>query len=357
MESQIADELLRAAIGAGSWQKAVDGIADLTFASRAQLVGVDNNKIVVFHYVTELDRKAFDEFDSIRGDDPFINPRWAVIEKTPELGVVGDFEYEQTYSILKSHDYLDYSRRWDIPFGAQATILKTPELRVFLNSLRTLSDGKSNEESRAVLSRIAPKVQNAIKLAQNLDFQGANLLSNAMCAMTKAAFICANDGKVITFTNIAEKIIRNGNLLKVENGFLKTPLPKNQSRIDLALKAAIETSKSQTFVLSSDISKDDNLVLDVNVLPHHTWDFSILPKLIITIREPQGRYSSDILMQMFDLSETEALIAVEFAQGKTREEIAIVRGVSIETIRTHLKNIFSKTGVNREIELMSKLVK
>lgn len=354
-ETKIADEFLRAAIGAGSWLKALEGVADLTHAARAQLVGVNKSKIVVFHYITEMDRRAFADFNRINGDDPLISPRWAVVEKAPELSVVGDIEYEQTHSKLKNLDYLDYAKRWDIPYGTQSTIIKTPELYVFLNSLRSNADGRSDEVSRNALARIAPKVRSAVQLAQNLENQGGKLLSSAFDAMAKPAFICGNDGKIISFTNTAEKILSAAKLLKIENGVLKSTLAMNQSSLEKSIKTALETNRSQTVVLKPASDLHDALILDINILPHHDWDFSILPKLIITIRTPAQQFSTQTLAQMFDFSQTESQIAALFAQGKSRQEIAALRGVSIETIRAQFKSIFAKTGVNREIELMAKL--
>ena len=53
----------------------------------------------------------------------------------------------------------------------------------------------------------------------------------------------------------------------------------------------------------------------------------------------------------FDLTETQARIALFLAEGGTVAEYAAAMGVSTGTVRTHLKAIFARTGVHRQAEL------
>ena len=52
------------------------------------------------------------------------------------------------------------------------------------------------------------------------------------------------------------------------------------------------------------------------------------------------------------LTAAEAKLAGIIAEGATIDAAAKARGVSRETIRTQLKAIFSKTGTNRQTELV-----
>ena len=53
----------------------------------------------------------------------------------------------------------------------------------------------------------------------------------------------------------------------------------------------------------------------------------------------------------FDLTLAQARLALFLAEGGTIGEYAEATGVKISTVRTHLKSIFAKTGVNRQTEL------
>jgi DNA-binding CsgD family transcriptional regulator len=53
----------------------------------------------------------------------------------------------------------------------------------------------------------------------------------------------------------------------------------------------------------------------------------------------------------FDLTETQARIAIFLAEGGTVAEYAAAMKISVATVRTHLKAIFAKTGAKRQAEL------
>lgn len=62
------------------------------------------------------------------------------------------------------------------------------------------------------------------------------------------------------------------------------------------------------------------------------------------------------LSDLHGLSRAEARLASLLADGISLEEAALVLHVSIQTVRTQLKSIFSKTGVTRQAELVALLL-
>ncbi len=53
----------------------------------------------------------------------------------------------------------------------------------------------------------------------------------------------------------------------------------------------------------------------------------------------------------FNLTETQARLAIFLAEGGTVAEYAAAMNVSVETVRSHLKAVFAKTGAKRQAEL------
>jgi DNA-binding CsgD family transcriptional regulator len=66
------------------------------------------------------------------------------------------------------------------------------------------------------------------------------------------------------------------------------------------------------------------------------------------------RFRQDVLaLQRFHgLTRAEARVATRLAEGMTVAEIARDLDVGIETIRSHLKQAFAKTGSGRQAELV-----
>ena len=66
--------------------------------------------------------------------------------------------------------------------------------------------------------------------------------------------------------------------------------------------------------------------------------------------------SIDLLRCHFGLTPAEARLALQLVAGETLRSAGVKLGISYETARTHLKNIFSKTGTRRQAELVVVLV-
>ena len=62
--------------------------------------------------------------------------------------------------------------------------------------------------------------------------------------------------------------------------------------------------------------------------------------------------SAEAIAAALDLTPSEARIVYGLAEGANVEQAAKMAGVSLSTARTYIKNVFSKTGVSRQAELV-----
>lgn len=70
-----------------------------------------------------------------------------------------------------------------------------------------------------------------------------------------------------------------------------------------------------------------------------------------TVRAP----SASLLDALFDLSPAEARVARSLTEGESVAEIALRTGVSEANVRSQVKAILHKTGLNRQAELVGLL--
>ena len=61
--------------------------------------------------------------------------------------------------------------------------------------------------------------------------------------------------------------------------------------------------------------------------------------------------SAGVIQGLFDLTAAETKVAQMIANGDTVEGIATNAKISQETVRSHLKSVFSKTGTSRQASL------
>jgi DNA-binding CsgD family transcriptional regulator len=63
----------------------------------------------------------------------------------------------------------------------------------------------------------------------------------------------------------------------------------------------------------------------------------------------------ELVQSLFDLTPAEARVARSLASGETVETIAADGGVSLSTVRTHVRGILAKTGCDRQVEVVALL--
>ena len=78
--------------------------------------------------------------------------------------------------------------------------------------------------------------------------------------------------------------------------------------------------------------------------------------LIVTDPEHERRARTDELRRRFGLTPAEAAVALEIVRGDGREATASRLGIGTTTVRSHLSQIFEKTGVRRQAELVRVLL-
>ena len=66
--------------------------------------------------------------------------------------------------------------------------------------------------------------------------------------------------------------------------------------------------------------------------------------------------SIELLRSHFGLTPAEARLALHLVAGETLRSAEVKLSISYETARTHLKNIFNKTGTSRQAELVIVIV-
>ena len=77
--------------------------------------------------------------------------------------------------------------------------------------------------------------------------------------------------------------------------------------------------------------------------------------LVLVRRSPARAAGSP--SERFDFTATETQVAERLAKGLTVREIAQQLGISIETVRCHLKQAFVKAGVHRQAELVAVMLR
>jgi DNA-binding CsgD family transcriptional regulator len=75
--------------------------------------------------------------------------------------------------------------------------------------------------------------------------------------------------------------------------------------------------------------------------------------VLVFVVDPARRTSIPVaqMMDAYGLTQAEARVALTSSSGSTIDETARLLGLSPNTIKTHLRRVFAKTGTGRQAEL------
>lgn len=98
--------------------------------------------------------------------------------------------------------------------------------------------------------------------------------------------------------------------------------------------------------------EDGQMPLTVSAV-YHDCSNQIAPHFSLVLSDPtRMRATANGIAAALKLLPSEARVVLGLAEGGSVEEAAAAAGVSVSTARTYLKNVFQKTGVSRQAELV-----
>ena len=83
------------------------------------------------------------------------------------------------------------------------------------------------------------------------------------------------------------------------------------------------------------------------------------PAALVFVSDPEQQMAApaDLLRRLYGLTRAEARLAALLLQGRDLPEAGAELGVTLHTVRTHLKAVLAKTGAARQAELVRILLR
>lgn len=355
---ELAAAFYRAAFGVEEWSMALGQFAAATRSSHGQLIGIGAEKRISLNVVTDIDPQHASDLDSIEGGAPHVNPHVAAASKARVLETVWEKDLRAAAAHLKTDDYFDFERKWNVPFGCQTTLIDDADGLVGLQLLRSASDGPSTDEMRAEFALMAPHVQAAVQIASSIETRAQNLMLDSIEACAGYMFLCDQDGRLLACTTAAESLLSSGGPLQVSEGRIGPADRKSAAGFMALLRRQIHATADLSLppqgriLVENPAQPERPLTIYVTTLPVGVR-LAFRPRVVLVARFETLRSTPSVLLTSFGLTPAEVELVVSMADGASREEIARSRGRAVGTVRNQLKSIFSKLGVSREAELVA----
>jgi DNA-binding CsgD family transcriptional regulator len=178
--------------------------------------------------------------------------------------------------------------------------------------------------------------------------------AGALDAYAFGIVICDADRNVQFVNGAAEAMARDGaGLLLLASRRLGALVPSEGFALARRIREAASCGRGGAIRLTGRSGAMALLGL-VTPLPRRLGESGGAGHALISLRATEDRpaLSEATLAAMFGLSPAQASIALAIFSNRTPEEIALERGVRITTLRSHLAEIFARTGVENQRELV-----
>jgi DNA-binding CsgD family transcriptional regulator len=239
----------------------------------------------------------------------------------------------------------------------------------FLSIVRSRRAGPPSPNELALLERLMPHLQRSLQLHERFQVpsQLAGPALSVLDSLSRGVIFVGRDRRVVHANLAAGRMLSSADGLFLDQlGVCRTSRVAEQVSLDLRLKGAINgrrhdhgteaafSSGGVMAVSRPSGSRAYSLVVAPAPLPPFGLT-AIHIAAVITISDPDTKSGAarDLLRSIYCLSEKEARLAVQIAEGQQLSVAARDVGVTYETARSYLKEVFAKLGVSRQAELAS----
>jgi DNA-binding CsgD family transcriptional regulator/PAS domain-containing protein len=287
-----------------------------------------------------------------------VNPTAVAYRRLPVGQPNADWMIVPREQLHRSPFYND----WALPqnyhhFGGMITERGPGKIGGFMFA-RTQRAGAVDENEIAFLSALAPHLCRAVVTSRRIGaMEGRLRLYEALFdAAAEAIVVIEADGHVIEANQRAQALLEAADGILLRSGRLAA-LRREHTEALMARVAALlrgDHAAAEAFALPRR-SKVHPLVVSLAPLPDDlagTW--ARRPAAAVFIADPEAALPdmAESLSRVYGLTRAEAVLVDLIARdGPSLAEAAERLGVARETVRTHLKRAYDKTGVRRQGDL------
>ncbi len=290
--------------------------------------------------------------------DPFV--------RLPEGKLVSITEIVPEEQLKTSDFYRLFLAPMEAHYVIGADLLTPSGVQASLRLTRGESRGEFTAEERGLCTLLLPHLRQAVEIFVRLDRMRSlgGVYAETLDLLALGAVVVDRGGRVLERNAIADALLAEGDGLIMVRGVLTAAHRSSAARLrnvfEAAARADPEVTALATAISVERSSGRPNLGVVVRPAPHRI-DLAEhrVSTLTVFVSDPERSLSPSpaTVADLFDLTPTEAALTVLLVSGYTIDQAAARLDVSRNTARTHLRGIFQKTGVSRQSELVSHVLR
>ena len=211
-----------------------------------------------------------------------------------------------------------------------------------------------------MIARVVPHVRQYVRVRSALADAGAlrgsavELLGNTRTGVIELDL----RGRIVEANARARAMLLRNDGVSAANGELRVALPADHDRLQRLLARALPRFGEAAASGSMLVRRPSALAsLVVHVMPVRDREGAYRSRgvaALVLIVDPavRARVEPALVQRVLGLTAVESEIAVLLAEGLGAPEIAAATGRGYGTVRTHVKHMFAKLGISRQVEVV-----
>lgn len=357
-------EIYEASYNPGHWDDVAAGLCKLLKA-RSGAIFLDDHEgrirgMIGAHGLPKQVRAAY-RFGMSKYDHTFQLQRREPLGKARQLLRAEDIRTEHPFY------YRLILKPYDIGFLAAMNVYNDEEWHVGIGLHRSFQAAPFSDDDCLILQRLYPHFKRALRIHKEFHRlrNRQQTLESALGRFMTGLIIVDPDGNAIYCNPVAEAILSRHQALSINGDRrLQAHYPQENQRLRTLL-AQLATADRQ------DISTHDQAIGLNHPDRKHALNLMLAPLagamtgtvqttggVALYLCDPDTSFHlpAEALRSLYDMTPTEASVAMGLVNGLSTMQISEQHGVSLETIRSQLKSIYLKMGVNKQQDVIRTLL-
>jgi DNA-binding CsgD family transcriptional regulator/PAS domain-containing protein len=357
---QVIEDLYAGALDATVWRRAINGIADWLRCSGGILFAANPTTQVLLR-------------DEISRGDPALmqtyRHHWVSSDIRIPAGLafpVGEPIHERQLvdkCVWQRSPLLnEFLLPSDYPFMLGTWLHKSAHKMVALTFEGSIRRGPFDESDSRQLKRLIPHVRRALEIRDRLEAHEvrAATLSLVVKQSQMGVIVLDQKGRIVEATGLAESLLTAGNgMHRASDRTLWLREPAGSQLREWVLTALPPKDNSSGNLTVPRNGGLQNLCLVIARMPPvPTLWTGTDPRWLIFVFDPEQRVMpvAALISRDLGISPREAEIALLLSLGNELSSVATRLGISLHTVRVHLKHIFEKTESHSQSDLVRRVL-
>ena len=263
---------------------------------------------------------------------------------------------------IETRFYREWAKPQNLVDFVTTALDKSATNAAFFGVFRHERDGLVDDGARKRMRLIAPHVRRAVLVGKVIDLKTAtaSAFADVLNGISAGMLLVDAAGRIVHANAAGHALLEEGDYLRVAGARLVATDPSaDRALAEIFAAAGTGDAELGTRGVSLPLTSRNGERYVAHVLPlaagarrHAAAGYAAAAALFVHRASLSGPAAPEVIAKAYKLTPTELRVLLAIVEVGGVPEVAEALGVGSETVRTHLRRVYEKTGVHRQADLV-----